>query len=200
MAYFWHKWCNVYALCMAPRPNLSPADHLTGMARPEFTTKSALVGRAVHIGAWKWPIFQVKNRKKISTLFFPEIFSAHKLFLWLQKIVLDLIYQIRQEYCDLTRADPLFFSLKGVHQKWPKIARKGRKWLFWPVWWARVIKIVANNVWEPKKSILGLFSPFLANFHFCLISPWFLEKKFREARNASFWPLESIWMTPPCSF
>ena len=115
---------------MAPRPNLSPADHLTGMARPEFTTKSALVGRAVHIGAWIWPIFQVKNRKKISTLFFPEIFSAHKLFLWLQKIVLDLIYQIRQEYCDLTRSDPLFFELEGGTPKMTKNRPKRPKMAF----------------------------------------------------------------------
>merc|ERR1712001_445381 len=113
-----------------PRPNLSPADYLTGMARPEFTTKSALVGRAVHIGARKWPIFQVRNRKKFSTLFFSEIFSANKLFLWLQKIVLDLIYQIRQEYRDLRRSDPLFFELEGGTPKMTKNRPKRPKMAF----------------------------------------------------------------------
>ena len=84
-------------------------------------------------------------------------------------------------------------------QKSRKFHEKIKNFFFY-FWRAQVIKMVANNVGKPNKSIFGLFWPFSATFHFWLISPWFLEKKFREAGNASFWPLESIWMTPPCRF
>ena len=140
------------------------------MARPEFTTKSALVGRAVHIGAWKWPIFQVKNRKKISPLFFPEIFSARKLFLWLQKIVLDLIYQIRQEYCNLTHAPSPIFDLEGGTPKMTKNRPKRLKMAFLARLTGSGNKNSCKQCWEtieihfwPFLTILGHFS-FLTDF------------------------------------
>ena len=74
--------------------------------------------------------FSSQKSKKIFDAFFSEIFSANKLFLWLQKIVLDLIYQIRQEYRDLRRSDPLFFELEGGTPKMTKNRPKRPKMAF----------------------------------------------------------------------
>ena len=145
-------------------------EHLTGMARPEFTTKSALVGRAVHIGAWKWPIFQVRNRKKISPLFFSEIFSAHKLFLWLQKIVLDLIYQIRQEYRDLRCSVPPIFEFEGGTPKMTKNHPKRLKMAFLARLMGSGNKNSCKQCWETKEIH---FWPFFTDFGQFFIFAWF---------------------------
>ena len=71
-----------------------------------------------------------KSKKMFAAFFFPDIFSANKLFLWLQKIVLDLIYQIRQEYRDLRRSVPPIFELEGGTPKMTKNRPKRPKMAF----------------------------------------------------------------------
>ena len=76
------------------------------------------------------PFFKSEIEKNFRRFFFSEIFSANKLFLWLQKIVLDLIYQIRQEYCDLRRSVPPIFELEGGTPKMTKNDPKRPKMAF----------------------------------------------------------------------
>ena len=95
--------------------------------------------------------FSSQKSKKIFDAFFSEIFSANKLFLWLQKIVLDLIYQIRQEYCDLRRSVPPIFELEGGTPKMTKNHPKRPKMAFLARLMGSGNKNSCKQCWETKE-------------------------------------------------
>ena len=65
----------------------------------------------------------------VSTHFPGEIFTLQQLFFWLQKEVLDLIYQNLEENFDLAHFPTPDFVLEGGT---PKITKNGQKMPFLP--------------------------------------------------------------------
>ena len=57
--------------------------------------------------------------------FHSKFFIYQQLFLWLKKVVLDLIYWIYKKYFDFSCFINLFRPLKVVHPKWAKMAKNG---------------------------------------------------------------------------
>ena len=98
------------------------------------------------------------------------------------------------------RAIPPKFCLQW---KWPKITKNSMCAKFWPflaIWWACVIKIMANYVsyefWDIRrqKVLINFF------FRFLTKNTWFFKKKFRIAQNPLFWAQKPSWMGFPCGF
>ena len=66
------------------------------------------------------------SKKEEFLLHFPsKIFIFQQLFLWLQKVVLDLIYWIYKKFFDFACSIKLFWPPKVVHPKWAKMAKNG---------------------------------------------------------------------------
>ena len=122
------------------------------------------------------------------------------LILWLPNIVLYPNKWILVKNCIFSDTIPGRFSNLSVPLKINKNARKRTKNPKIPFWWAHIIKIVGNYVWNEFWDISGRKVLIKFFFSFLPQKAWFFKNKFQKAWNTLFWPRKPGLMCFPWSF
>ena len=122
------------------------------------------------------------------------------LILWLQNIVLDPNNWILAKNSKFGDTVPPRFSHLPVPWKISKNSQKQTKMPKIPFWWAHIIKIVGNYVWNEFWDISGRKVLIKKKFSFSPRKSMIFQKKFQKAWNTLFWPRKPGWMCFPWSF